>query len=251
MTARIMSAMMWNLWHGCHKVSEGCFHCYVYRRDAEHGIDSSLVRRTASFGLPLARRRDGSFKVAPGTTLWTCFTSDFFLAEADEWRPEAWSMMRRRPDVHFVLITKRVERVAAALPADWGEGYHNVTLYCTVENGRRAAERLPVFRRLPFRHKAVICEPLLEYVDLRPWLGPWVELVTVGGESGPDARPCDFAWVCLMRDDCRAAGVPFFFKQTGACFVRDGRTYRIPCRLQMAQARKAGIDTVSGLFPDE
>lgn len=235
---------MWNLWHGCHKVSEGCLHCYVYRRDSRYDIDSSQVRKTQSFNLPVARKRDGTYKVPPHTTLWTCFTSDFFISEADQWRDEAWAMIHARPDVNFILITKRIDRVAECLPDDWGDGYDNVTLYCTVENQKRADMRLPVFKRLPFKHKCIICEPLLGPISLSQWLGEWVEEVSVGGESGPGARPCDFKWVMQIRADCVAANVPFFFKQTGANFIKDGKTYKIPRKLQSAQARKAAIDTI-------
>lgn len=64
-----------------------------------------------------------------------------------------------------------------------------------------------------------------------------------GGESGNDARICDYGWILSLREQCLAAGVPFRFRQTGALFRKDGRLYRIPRRLQHAQARKAGIDT--------
>lgn len=178
--------MMWNLWHGCHKVSEGCRNCYVYRRDSRYGIDSSQVRRTRSFRLPVERHRDGSWKVPPGMVVWTCFTSDFFIDEADEWRIEAWRMIRSRPDVHFVIVTKRVERIRQSLPDDWGCGYDNVTLYCTVEDQRQAEKRLPPFVDLPLRHRGIICEPLLGPVDLTVWLDERIEQVTVGGESGPE-----------------------------------------------------------------
>ena len=54
---------MWNLWHGCHKKSEGCQHCYVYRRNAEFEKDSNVVTKTASFNLPIRRDRQGNWKV--------------------------------------------------------------------------------------------------------------------------------------------------------------------------------------------
>ena len=65
-------------------------------------------------------------------------TSDFFLEEADEWRPAAWSMIRERADLHFVIITKRIHRFLVGLPADWGEGYEHVTICCTCENQKMA-----------------------------------------------------------------------------------------------------------------
>ena len=236
------SGMMWNLWHGCHKKSEGCQHCYVYRRDGQHDIDSNEVRKTASFNLPVRRNRQGDWKVPPGTLMWTCFTSDFFIEEADEWRKEAWQMIHRRCDLHFFIVTKRPERILNCLPEDWAGGYGNVTICCTMENQRRADERLPLFRELPICHKAIICEPLLEAIDFRGGIGPWCEQVTVGGESGNDARVCDYDWVLSIREQCVADGVAFHFKQTGASFRKNGRLYNIPRNQQMAQAHKAAID---------
>ena len=246
---------MYNLWHGCHRKSEGCLHCYVFRRDAEFDKDSNKVAKTSAFGLPLRKNRQGEWKVPSGTLMWTCFTSDFFIEEGDAWREEAWTMMRRRNDLHFYIVTKRPERIAECLPDDWGEGtasgcsdskaenlgYPNVTICCTVENQRRTDERLPIFRYLPLPHKALICEPLLEDIDFRGMLGPWCEQVSVGGESGREARVCDYDWVLHIRQQCIDSCVPFFFKQTGALFRKDGRDYRIPRRQQMPQARKAGI----------
>lgn len=235
-------AEMWNLWHGCHKKSEGCLHCYVYRRDAEFDLDSSHVHKTGAFLLPMRRNRQGQYKVPAGTLLWTCFTSDFFIEEADPWRPEAWQMIAQRRDLRFYIVTKRPERIPDCLPPDWSEGYEHVTICCTMENQQRTDERLPLFRELPIRHKAIICEPLLGAIDFRGGLGPWCKQVTVGGESGSDARPCDFDWVLNIRQQCVDAATPFFFKQTGALFRKDGRLYRIPRHRQMDQAHRAGIN---------
>lgn len=232
----------WNPWHGCRKLSEGCRHCYVYRSDALHGKDSSVVTQTRAFDLPLKKKRRGDYALPPGSTVYTCFTSDFFLEQADIWRPEAWAMMRLRPDLHFFMITKRIHRFTACIPNDWGDGYPNVTICCTVENQDRVNFRLPLYQAAPIRHKALICAPLLERLDLSPWLGAWLENVNAGGESGPEARVCDYAWVLDIRRQCMERGVSFHFQQTGARFAKDGRLYRIPRRLQHSQAAKAGID---------
>ena len=75
---------IWNPWHGCHKLSPGCQNCYVYRRDAEYAKDSSIVTKTAAFNLPLKRNRAGEYKLSSGETIYTCFTSDFFLEDASK-----------------------------------------------------------------------------------------------------------------------------------------------------------------------
>lgn len=237
-----MADAMWNLWHGCHKISPGCLHCYVYRGDARYERDSSVVRKTGNFGLPLCKNRAGGWKIPSGSMVWTCFTSDFLVEDADEWRPEAWRMMRERPDLLFLFITKRIHRLQAVLPPDWGAGYANVRIMVTVENQQMATERLPIMRDAPVKWKGIASEPLLTPIDLSPWLGPWVRAVVVGGESGREARVCDYDWVLDIRRQCMAAGVPFKFKQTGARLRKDGRVYEIERRLQHAQARKANID---------
>ena len=218
---------IWNPWHGCTKYSEGCAHCYVYRRDGSIGKDASEVTRTASFDLPVRKNRAGDWKIPDGSHLFACMTSDFFLDLADGWRDEAWDFIRCRPGIDFTVITKRVTRVADCLPPDWGDGWDNFRLLATMENQRRADERLPVLLSLPIKRKGIICEPLLGPIDFHGALTPDLEGITAGGESGPDARPCDYAWILSLRAQCADAGIAFGFKQTGAHFVRDGKHYSI------------------------
>jgi protein gp37 len=232
----------WNPWHGCHKLSEGCRNCYVYRMDARNDRDASQVGLTGDYLLPIRKKRDGSWKVPEGSFVWTCFTSDFLLEDGDAWRSEAWEAIRRRPDCDFLFITKRIHRLHECLPPDWGNGWENVRICCTCENQARADDRLPIFRDAPIRHKSIVCEPLLGPIDLAPYLGPWVEQVALGGESGTEARVCDYDWVLDIRRQCVSAGVPFQFRQTGARLKKDGKIYRIERRNQHSQAQKAGIN---------
>lgn len=233
---------LWNPWHGCHKISAGCQNCYVFRMDARFERDASAITKTGDFNLPLKKKRSGEYKLQPGETVYTCFTSDFFLEDADNWRVEAWQMMRLRNDLHFFIITKRIDRFNVYLPVDWNDGYDNVTICSTCENQDRAGYRLPILLSLPIKHKAIICEPLLGQIDLSPWLTPSIEEVVVGGESGSEARVCDYNWVLNIREQCVEKMIPFYFKQTGAKFLKDGHIYRINRKYQHSQARKAGID---------
>lgn len=93
----------WNLWHGCTKASTGCLHCYMYRRDESIGKDPSIVQKTENFDLPVKILRSGKYKgrykVPFGSHIWTCFSSDFFHADADEWREDAWDICMNAPTV--------------------------------------------------------------------------------------------------------------------------------------------------------
>ena len=241
----------WNPWHGCKKISPGCRHCYVYRMDAAHGKDASVPTKTGAFRLPVQKKRDGSYKLTDdGDYVYTCFTSDFLLPEADEWRKDAWRFIRERKDLRFFFITKRIERFAVSLPDDWGDGYENVTVGCTCENQRCADRRLPIFLALPIRHRVIHAEPMLEPLRLERWLARGhIEQVNCGGESGPEARILNFGWVLDLMTQCVRCDVPFHFKQTGTHFQKGDRTYEIPRNLQAIQAKKAGVDYRPGRRP--
>lgn len=232
---------IWNPWHGCHKISPGCANCYVYRRDESIGKDTSIISKTGDYNLPLKKNRQGEFKLtAQGGTVFTCMTSDFFLDKADEWREGCWDMIRQRSDLHFHIITKRIDRFAQCIPSDWGGGWDNVTISSTCENQDRTDYRLPIFLELPIKHRQIVSEPMLEQIDIEKYLATsLIEHVTCGGESGNGARPCNFDWIKDVRRQCVRTGVPFTFKQTGAVFIKDSRLYRIERKLQMAQARKS------------
>ena len=234
----------WNPWHGCKKCSEGCEHCYVYYLDAMRGKSGADVYKTKTgFRYPLSKDRSGRYKIQSGEMISVCMTSDFFLEEADEWRDEAWGMMRTRSDVVFLLLTKRPERICDCLPANWGDGWDNVFLNVTCENQRRADERIPQLLDLPFKHKGLHCAPLLGPVSIARYLDTGqIEQVACGGEDYGGRRPCDFDWVRTLREECVARDITFCFMETGATFVRDGRTYAIRGRqLQNEQAFRSGM----------
>lgn len=241
---------IWNPWHGCHKISPGCQNCYVYRRDESVGKDASIVAKTGDFNLPLKKNRQKEYKLQPEDgTVFTCMTSDFFIEEADKWREDCWRMMRERSELDFAVITKRIHRFMDCIPKDWGDGYPNVSVYCTVENQQMADYRLPIFLSLPICHKRICHEPMLEPINIEPYLASGqIEYVLCGGESGDKARPCHYDWILSTREQCIKYNIPFHFKQTGAVFVMNGRTYHIERKFQQSQAAKAGIDYDGGTF---
>ncbi len=232
--------MLWNPWHGCRKCSPGCMNCYVYFLDGLREKNAAeITKNKTGFDLPIKRDRHGNYKIPAGTELGTCFTSDFFIEEADGWRGEAWEMIKRRSDVRFLIPTKRIRQFAECAPDDWGEGYPNVTIAVSCENQAKADERLPLLLDIKAARKYVFVSPILEYVDLSEYLaGGGIDAVSVGGESYANARECDFDWVRRIFSDCRKFGVEFDFHQTGSNFLKDGRRYRIKHRDEHSQAKK-------------
>ncbi len=235
---------IWNPWHGCVKISEGCQHCYMFSLDRRRDADGSQVYRTQNFNYPLQRKRNGAYKIQSGELIRVCMTSDFFLDQADQWRPQAWQIIRQRSDVKFFLLTKRPERVITCLPPDWGDGWDNVFFNVTCENQARADERILLLLTLPFKHKGIMAAPFIGPLDIAPYLDSGkISQVICGGENYDGARPCDFDWVKSLSRQCKARNVRFCFIETGTIFIKDGRTYRIPSKkLQSQMAFKARVN---------
>ena len=236
---------IWNPWHGCVRVSEGCAHCYMFTMDAARGLDGGVVRRNkTTFDYPLQRTRDGAYKVRSGELIRICMNSDFLIEQADPWRDEVWGIIHARPDVRFFILTKRPERFAECLPPDWGDGWDNVMLNVTCENQRRADERIPILLATPAKHKGIMCAPFIGPVRIDKYLAQGqIEQVICGGENYDGARPCHFEWVQALRADCVRYDTRFCFIETGSVFVKDGRTYHLPNkRLQSEMAYKSGMN---------
>lgn len=235
-----MRKALWNPWHGGHKCSPGCANCYVYYLDSLRDRDASVVTRSKTgFNLPLKKSRSGEYKIPSGTELATCFTSDFFIADADGWRDEAWDIIKRRSDVNFLICTKRIERFDKCIPSDWGDGYPNVRLAVTCENQQKADERLPILLGVRAKTKYIFASPILEDIDFSPYLcRGGIDMVSVGGESYVGARTCNFDWVRRVKETCDHFGVRFSFHQTGSNFVMNGKRYKIKHRDEYSQAKK-------------
>jgi protein gp37 len=225
----------WNPWQGCFKVSPGCVNCYMLREKRRFGQDPHRVVRSSlsTFSKPL------SWKVA--AKVFSCSWSDFFVEDADQWRDEAWEIIRGCPHLTFQILTKRPENIVDRLPAYWP--LPNVWLGVTTETQREADLRIPLLLRIPAVVRFISVEPMLGAVDISQFLGkvngcnlycrtskdscrdqsgdcyhandraPGLDWVICGGESGPKARAMQVEWAESLREQCAAAGVPFFMKQ--------------------------------------
>lgn len=222
----------WNPVTGCTKVSPGCKHCYaqtfaerfrgVPGHPFEQGFDLRLWPERVS--LPLTWREPRKIFVNSMSDLFHKRVPDEFIAQV-------FQTMRQATWHQFQVLTKRPERLASFLkqnPDMLGRSRHivdHIWLGASVET-EQYIERARIVASLPSPVRFLSCEPLLGPLDLSGVLGPCaVNWIIVGGESGPGARPLDREWVLAIRDQCLAAGVPFFFKQWGGVRKKStGRT---------------------------
>lgn len=237
--------MNWDPWTGCYKVSEGCTYCYYYGPYSKR-YGQNAIQKTVEFDKPIAMTAKGAPKIKSGKTVITCFATDFFVAEADEWRCVAWSIIKQRPDLDFLILTKRIDRFEVSLPSDWGNGYENVNIGCTVENQELADYRLPLFLSYPIKRRYVACAPLLGRIDLAPYLHG-IDHVTAGGETSREARECDYEWILDIREQCVKSGISFWFKNTGSFFKRDGVLHKVNPYKQGSMAKELGISIMDGV----
>jgi len=163
--------------------------------------------------------------------------SDLFHPDVpDEFISKVWGTMSLTPRHSYQILTKRPERMAQVVPLLADEhrppsGYNwplsNIWLMTSAEDQPTLDERLVHLINTPAAVWGVSLEPLLGPIDFGDdfWeSGNRLDWVVVGGESGPKARPMHPDWVRSVRDQCVAAGVPFLFKQWGACIL--GSTWK-------------------------
>lgn len=255
-----------NPWEGCTKVSPGCANCYAHARNRRFGGGTApnwgpgaVRRRTsaANWKLPLRwnKQAEGGVEFPADVPPWTkrrrprvfCASlADWLDDEVPvEWLADLLDLIRRTPNLDWLLLTKRpenwrrkIEQVAGMqheadrLCIPWYEGCapRNVWIGTSVEDQPRAKERIPHLLNIPARVRFLSCEPLLGSVDLSyacfngaDSFGamPGIDWVICGGESGPGARLTTVEWAWDLRLQCRRAGVPFFMKQLGARPVTD------------------------------
>lgn len=201
----------WNPVTGCTKLSPGCKHCYAERMalrlramgqpNYAHGFAVTLQPHMLE--LPLRWKRP--------QTIFVNSMSDLFHERVPrEYIDRVFAIMRAAHWHRFQVLTKRADRLAALSPTlDWAP---NVWMGVSVESAAYS-ERIDYLRATAARIKFLSLEPLLGPLSRLKLAG--IDWVIVGGESGPGARFVDPEWVIDLRDQCRAAGVPFFFKQWG------------------------------------
>lgn len=222
----------WNPVRGCTKISPGCKHCYAETfaerfRDVpghpyEQGFDLLLVPHKLLEPFRWSRSR----------RIFVNSMSDLFQdGVPDDFVRQVFEVMAAADWHIYQMLTKRAERLRAltsTLPSEIVRRDH-IWLGVSVEDRKYGLPRIDELRQTPAKVRFLSIEPLLEdlgEIDLRN-----IHWVIVGGESGPGARPMNERWVLSIRDQCQAAGVPFFFKQKGGVQKSkhgrelEGRTY--------------------------
>jgi protein gp37 len=238
-----------NPWIGCQKVSDGCKQCYASvdhfaRVSASRGLPlwgpNSTRHRTsvANWKKPFAwdrkaidARVDAKVDGVPyeRPRVFCASLCDIFEdhPSLDAYRADLWPIIEKCRELDWMLLTKRPQNILRMVPEKWRTDWpRHVWVGTSVENQDAANERIPEMLKVPARIRFLSMEPLLGPVDIaRAWgdairksgaTARTIDLVIVGGESGPSARPFDLAWARQIRDDARAMRTAYFFKQTGA-----------------------------------
>jgi len=214
-----------NFWWGCNKVSAECHRCYIGPIMQRAGrVPFNGPMRTVNWKAPFKWERRAQ-ETGQRYRIFTCSMSDFFHPGADQWRPEAWDVIRVCPNLDWLILTKRPEHIPDRLPSDWGDGYPNVWLGVTC-GVRSSLSRLPLLQQIPAHIRFVSAEPLLERINFRPYLdGRLHWLITGCEQAGKGKRRLMYLnWVRDIDRQCREAGIAHFFKQRydGTQIVFDG-----------------------------
>lgn len=256
---------VWNPWHGCHRCGKGCLKCYVFENDKMMNINTEIIKQNKSqFRLPVQKIRDKTkkkekheleYKIPSGSTILTCMTSDFFIEEADALRDDAWQFIHDRYDCLFVILTRRPERINQTLPDNWLDGWENVRIGVSVEDNYHAWLRVPILLESKARHKSISISPMLEKVDLRPFLSSGeVEEVEVSGEQykGFEYMPTELKidWVKDIQQQCKEYEVTFKFNHTGTLLNINNQTITVPKRDGYNLASFYNLDYLDKSYPD-
>jgi protein gp37 len=250
---------VWNPVRGCLRVSPGCEHCYAETMARRFPWGQPYVNEQGRWNGKVElvpHLLDVPLRWREPRTIFVNSTSDLFHESlTDLGIAKVFGVMAEAPQHTFLVLTKRAERMC-----QWSEwalsriawALPNVWLGVSAESQEWADKRIPLLLQTPAAHRFVSLEPLLGPINLRHltdgtlygggvrdalsgyWnhepldegMGPFLDQVIVGGESGPGARECRVEWIRSIIKQCKAAGVPCFVKQDSG--PRPGTQGRIP-----------------------
>jgi protein gp37 len=186
----------------------------MFLAQAPRHVDPEEVRRVKTQWDEPIKVQKKLAKTGEYKSVFACAYSDFFMQEADEWRDDAWAVIRATPNLIWQLASKRTHLIPDRLPPDWGNGYKNVWLGTCVEL-KKHLSRLDDLRKIPCVLRWVDFAPTLE--DLMPELADHIDgfgWACASGETGcgvVEPRPWDPQWARNIRDLCKERKIPFFF----------------------------------------
>ena len=217
----------WNPVTGCTPVSSACDHCYAARMIGR-GLPKMGHEGPFSHVQFHPSRLDQPLRWKKPRRIFVCSMGDLFHEQvAMAWVDDVRRTISKCQQHTFMVLTKRPERMKEYFTSEWYRPPINLWLGVTAENQEMADLRIPILLQTPAAKRFVSVEPCLGPVDLtriKIYNGviecaggrlPPVDWIIAGGESGPGARPMHPNWPRSLRDQCQAAGVPFFFKQWG------------------------------------
>ena len=233
----------WNMMVGCRKVSPGCTNCYAERlvNGRLQGDFKQIVLKPERLKEPLHVRKPTTYFVNSLSDLWLAPYSflDQVLAVMLLTPRHTYIVATKRPQVALDYLAADPDlraRVAIEMTALLCQGQRpdgvpellrpqlpvpNLWHLVSCEDQTWYDRRVPILMRIPAARRGVSLEPLLGPIQLAHGGLDWV---IVGGESGPNARPMNQAWVRSLRHQCQLAGVPFLFKQWGEWLPADQGT---------------------------
>lgn len=217
-----------NFWMGCEKVSTGCKFCYMHRKFFKSDKNPDTVSRTSS---KYWERIKLLKYEAESQLIFTCSMSDFFIKDADEWRKDAWKIIKELDKHQWLILTKRPERIQECLPEDWGEnGYSNVWLGVSVghESELWRVDKLNSLKNQQSKFLTFIsAEPLIQNLDFVENCNSFAhtDWIIIGGESGNETgqyryRRCSLKWIESVINQSKLNNVPVFVKQYGTFLAR-------------------------------
>lgn len=246
----------WNPITGCTPISEGCQNCYAKRManrlKGRYGYDKDNPFKVTLHPDKL----DEPLKWKKPRMIFVCSMGDLFHEDVPTtFIDQVLEIIAACPQHTFLALTKRPENLKHKIygtteenpyrQLGGGDYLSNLWLGVTAENQQRADERIPMLLQIPAVKRFVSIEPMLgpvrfktekemyeeaagmglenmffSFNNINP-NGIGLDWTICGGETGPGARPMHPDWARSLRDQCHAAGVPFFFKQWGEWFPRD------------------------------
>jgi protein gp37 len=222
----------WNPIRGCTKISPGCKFCYAERfAERFRGVAGHPFEQGFDLRLVPEKLADPLRWKVPKTIFVNSMSDLFHERVSDEYIKSIAEVMVQANWHTYQVLTKRSNRLRSLLRTKlmFAAGVQHIWWGVSVEDRQYGVPRIEDLRESGALVKFLSVEPLLE--DLGAINLGGIDWMIVGGESGPGARPMKASWVRSLRQQCRAAGVKFFFKQWGGVRkhatgrLLDGRTY--------------------------